>query len=358
MKLLHITNWMGYGGAEKLLVDTLPKYKEQGIDTELLLLNDYKTPFYKALRDIKIHSTYNSISFYNPLHIFKIRRIIKKFDIIHVHLFPSLYWVSLASLFMKNKPIIIATEHNTNNRRRGNKIFQIIDRFIYNRFNTIIAISTSVQKLLQKHLGQQYYIPVIANGILVNTFENATGYLKSDFGIEEKQKVIIQVSGFSPQKDQITLLKAITLLPNNVSLILVGDGPLLNNAKDIAKQLGIDKRVLFLGQREDIPQLIKMSDIYVLSSHFEGFCLAILEGMASRKPCIASNINGLKGTIGKAGLLFEKSNHIELSEKLQLLLNDEKLSKKVSEQCLKRSKKFDISIMVENHIKLYQTLLS
>lgn len=360
MKILHIINSLHFGGAEKLLLDTVPEYIQRGIETEILLLDDHKTPFYTDLTQkhhVKILANTRKRSIYNPLHILRIRRCIKHYDVIHVHLFPSLYWTALATLFLRHKTKLIATEHNTENRRRNVPLLKYIDRYIYKKYDKIIAISEGVKENLQKHLGKHdHTICTINNGIDTKLFREANPYSKHALGIPEDAKVIVQVSSFTAQKDQETLLKAISLIPEEVHLLLVGDGPLKEEKKQRANALKINHRVHFLGYRTDISQLLKTSDISVLSSHYEGFGLAIVEGMASGNPCVGSDVPGLSEVIGEAGILFEQGNHIQLKEILQQLLSDEEYYIKIQKQCTNRAQQYDVSLMIDAYINLYNTL--
>lgn len=360
MKILHIINSLHFGGAEKLLLDTVPKYIQRGVETEILLLDDHKTPFYTDLTQkyyVKILANTKKRSVYNPLHILRIRRCIKNYDVIHVHLFPSLYWTALATLFLRHKTKLIVTEHNTENRRRNVPLLKYIDRYIYKKYDKIIAISEGVKENLQKHLGKHHpTISTINNGIDTKLFREANPYSKNALGIPEDAKIIVQVSSFTAQKDQDTLLKAISLVPEEVHLLLIGDGPLKEEKEQLTSTLKINHRVHFLGYRTDISQLLKTSDVSVLSSHYEGFGLAIVEGMASGNPCVGSDVPGLSKVIGEAGILFEQGNHIQLKEILQQLLSDEEYYIKIQKKCTNRAQQYDVSLMIDAYINLYNTL--
>ncbi len=359
MKVLHIINSLNYGGAEKLLLDTIPLYNSKGIETHIFLLDSQKTSFYNELEQhkVKIHTHPKKHSIYNPIHILRIRTFIKEYDIVHVHLFPSLYWTSLATLFLKYKTKLVITEHNTENRRRNSLLFTCIDRYIYKKYDTIIAISDGVKNNLQKHLGNAYKnIVVIYNGIKTKDFKEAKPYSKNALGIPEKATVVIQVSSFTAQKDQDTLLKAIALLPENVHLLLVGDGPLKEEKITTATLLKINHRVHFLGHRTDIPELLKTADISVLSSNYEGFGLAIVEGMAAGNPSLGSDVSGLSQIIGNKEMIFQKGSHIQLKNRLKKLLDNKKYYTQIQEKNYERALVYDISIMVQNYIKVYTSL--
>lgn len=360
MKVLHIINSLNFGGAEKLLYDCIPKFKAQGLDVNIMVLYGKKTFFYNTLEkqhNIKIIKPKKIISIYNISHILHIRKVIKHYDIVHVHLFPALYWVALASIFLKKSPKLLLTEHNTVNRRRNSKVFKYLDQQIYKNYQTVIAISKGVKINLEQHLGKNNYnIITINNGVDTHFFNQAKAYLNTQLNIPNKAKLIIQISSFYPQKDQDTLIKAAALLEENIHVLLVGDGALINEKKKLAITLNIGHRVHFLGYRNDVERLLKTAHICVLSSHYEGFGLAAVEGMASGIPCIASNLKGLREVVKNAGILFEVGNHLELKKIIEQLFLDQAYYDSIANKCRNRAKQYDISLMIRQHLNLYSTL--
>lgn len=360
MKILHLINSLHFGGAEKLLLDTIPEFKKQGVDVEVMVLYNEKTFFYKELEEkhqIKVWAPAKLKSLYSLSHLFWIRKHLKRYDIVHVHLFPSLYWAAAATLFLSNRPKLVITEHNTENRRRSSLLLRLVELFIYRQYDTIVAISQGVKDSLATYLGsQKAKVKLINNGIHIASFARAQAYARSIFNIEENTRLIIQVSSFTAQKDQNTLMKAIALLPEDVHLLLIGYGVLIEEKKQFAKELNIESRVHFLGYRTDIPRLLKMADICVLSSHYEGFGLAIVEGMAAGLPCIGSNVEGLSQVIGDAGILFEPENHEALKEEIIKLLLDQTYYNEMSQKSLERASIFDIRLMIESYMHLYSEL--
>ena len=361
MKLLHVINSLGAGGAEKLVVDMCVAFSAQGLKVTVLLLDGTPTPLFEKLKEhsvIDIICLETSKSIYNPLFVFKIKKIIKKFDIVHVHLFPSSYWVALARFISFNKPNIIFTEHNTTNRRREIPIFKYIDRWVYKQYKSIVTISDAVDTSLKEYLGNGFDNSIkIYNGIHLKTFTNAQPYLKTALGFKTNDKVLIQVSSFTAQKDQKTLIKAISDLPPNYHLLLVGHGPLLEDAKLLVNQLKLEQRVQFLGVRNDVPSLLKSADVVVLASHYEGLSLSCIEGMASGKPFVASNTPGLGDIVNGAGLLFEDNDDRKLAELILNLTTDVSHYKQTVRRCQKRAQQFDINIMISEYLTLYNDIL-
>lgn len=359
MRVLQIITSLGTGGAEKLLVDTIPMYKNYGIDIEVLLINGNRTPFYDILENqhVKIQSlcTGNLKKVYNPFLIIKfIPFIKKKYDIIHVHLFPTLYWVVLARLISFSKVRLIFTEHSTHNRRMERKLWQIVDRFIYRYYQKIIAVTEDVFTDINSYLKlEDSRFVVIKNGINLSPYSVSSHQkpISSDRIIK-----LIQIAGFRYQKDQITVIRSLLYLPDNVHLLLVGDGDTRPQCERLVEELKLSGRVFFLGVRTDVPNLLFASDIVIQSSLYEGFGLAAVEGMAAGKPVIASDISGFSEVVGEVGILFPVRDEKALAKEVNKLLSDSGYYHEVAARCKAFSKKYDMRIMVHKYINLYKNL--
>jgi glycosyltransferase involved in cell wall biosynthesis len=361
MRIVHIINSLESGGAEKLVLDTLPLYNKMGIKVDLLVLNDLDYPFMNALKAAECCSIFSlgRGSRYNPIHIFKIIPFLKKYDVAHVHLFPAQYWVVLAKLVSGSKIKLVYTEHSTSGRRVRSRIFKGIDPFFYKQYQKIVCITQIVGDVVKKHTGlSDSNIEVINNGVPIDTFKNSIPKDKFDFfpNSDKNLKTIIQVSSFKEPKDQATLIRAMSYLSSNVKLLLVGEGILQQQCKELAKELKVDDRVLFLGIRMDVPELVKMTDIVVLSSNYEGFSLASIEGMASGKPVIASDVDCLTAIVKDAGILFKPGDAKELSRYIDKLLTNNIYYQDVVSKCHQRAAQYDIKLMVDQHIELYTGL--
>lgn len=359
MRVLQIITSLGTGGAEKLLADTIPMYKDHGIDMEVLLMNGNRTPFYDILENqqVKIYSlcTGNLRKVYNPFLIIKLIPFIrKKYDIIHVHLFPALYWVVLARLISFSRVRLIFTEHSTYNRRVERKFWQIADRFIYRYYQKIIAVTEDVYTDINSYLKlENSRFVVIKNGINLSPFFASSGKKPID---PDHIIKLIQIAGFRYQKDQITAIRSLLHLPENVHLILVGDGDTRPQCERLVEELKLSGRVFFLGVRMDIPDLLAASDLVVQSSIYEGFGLAAVEGMAAGKPVIASDISGFSEVVRGIGILFPARDERALAKEVDKFLSDPGYYHEVAARCKTFSKKYDIRIMVRKYINLYKCL--
>ncbi len=359
MKVLQVITSLRTGGAEKLILDSVPIYQKKGINTDVLILSDENTVFRNKLEKDTNGNVFSLTkgSVYNPLLIFKIIPYLKQYDIIHAHLFPTLYWVVLAkcaTLFSKTK--IFYTEHSTDNRRRSHFFLSKIDKFIYSKLSFVGCISQGVFDNLNTYLSKFNRIKVIYNGIDLSTFKKQNRSLRNHF-FANTDNIIIQVSSFRHQKDHETLINALKLLPSEFKLLLVGDGPLRGKREQQVQDLELTQRVLFLGIRNDIPELLNSSDVVVLSSHNEGFGLVIVEGMAANKPVIASDVSGIKEIVENFGLLFDKGNAEDLANKIMSLYKDENYYQKIQKACFLRANDFDINNMVDLYIYEYKKVI-
>lgn len=356
MKVLQVNPGLSAAGAEKLIVDCVPLYQANGLDVDVLLLDGNETPFLKKLKAETKGEVY-SLGFgsvYNPLHVFKLLPYFKKYDVVHVHLFPTLYWVAIAKIISFSRVKIIYTEHSTHNRRRNKIIFKLLDKLFYRQYNKIITIADEVDLNLKAHLGlNSSRFELINNGVDTKLFNKAIAYPKNVF-FNEEDKILIQVSSFRPAKDHATVIKALKYLPNNIKLMLVGDGESINKSRYLVKELQLENRVLFLGTRMDVPSLLKTADIVIMSSVYEGLSLASIEGMASGKAFVASNVPGLREIVKDAGVLFEKGNDKQLADEILKLLSDSEYYNAVAQKCYERAKNYDIEKTVYSYINVYK----
>lgn len=360
MKILYIITSLEMGGAEKLVVDMLLRLREKGHEVELLTFSGKRTPLYQKIEQegVKIHHFGVNAKMYNPMNVLKLASFLKhnRYDIVHTHNTAPQLFAAIASVLCS--VVLCTTEHNTSNRRRNWKWYVPLDRWMYRQYQSIVCISDQAEINLKAYLGKgKYAISTIYNGIDVKSFANAA---PSDELLMQKgnRKAIVMVAGFRYEKDQDTLIKAMTYLPKNgYELWLVGDGKRRENLEQLIKNLKLEQQVKMLGLRNDVPQILKASDVVVMSSHFEGLSLSNLEGMSVGKPFIASDVDGLREVVKGYGVLFSHGNAEELASEIQHLATDEKYSQQVASKCWQRAQMFDIEKMVESYEKVYKSLI-
>lgn len=367
MKILHVITSLATGGAEHLMVDLLPRLRDLDntstgsaqAQVELAVFDGTKTAFYKQLETegIKIHAFAEGGSVYSIKHIWKLRKLMKGFDIVHTHNTACQLFAAIG----KPKGVkLVTTEHNTDNRRRHIPILKFVDLWMYQRYDKIICISDQAESNLREYLNpdrskSESKICTIYNGIDVQKYLKAepVAEWKRDFA---GKRLVVMVAAFRAQKDQKTLIDAYAHLTDEYELVLVGGGELLDDVKQYAATKNYRDRVHFMGLRTDIPNVLKTADVVVMSTHYEGLSLSNVEGMASGNPFVASDVDGIREVTKGYGVLFPHEDDKALAEVIQKLCTDKDYRVEVVKRCRERALQYDIQKMAEGYEKVYKEL--
>ncbi len=261
--------------------------------------------------------------------LFKARAIIKKFKptVIHSHMFHANIFSRLLRI-ITNIPYLICTAHNTN---EGNKIRMLAYRWT----DKLASISTNVSDeavdaFIRKGASFPNRIINVLNGIDTEKFKYtklARINKRQEIKIPDNKIMLLSVGRLTEAKDYPNLFKAYSLLANNETyagrtrLYIVGTGHLEDSLKLMTKQLDISDSVFFLGVRNDIPELMCASDLFVLSSEWEGFGLVAAEAMACQRVVVATDSGGVKEVIGNCGFLVPVKDHFALYDSILKVLN-------------------------------------
>ena len=354
MKILHVINSLGAGGAEKL-VSSLAKKQAETNEVGIFTFDNRHDIFSNFESSNLSLWKIDSDNYYSLRNLIKLFQAIRNYDIIHVHLFPSLYIVALISFFIDKK--FIFTEHNTHNRRRSKKIFKPLEKIVYSRFKFIICISRSVKIELEKWIGKNKVMIIIPNFIDINEIDKAKPIKREFLGFNKKDKLLVMVGSFSPQKNQSTILKALKELPDEYKLILIGDGALRNKIEEFVKENDFASRVKLLGVRNDVYSILKVCDYGIQSSNWEGFGIAALEYMACGLVTLGSNVEGLNEIIPIKDNLFTVNNYKQLATKLLQIENNKVDQNQILKSQSVLIKKYDIFYSLSQHSKAYKAIL-
>ena len=357
MRILHVITTLYTGGAEKLMVDLLPRMKAAGHYVELCVFDGTHTPFYVQLEKagIRIHWLHKNSSVYNPLNIFYLWRLMRKgWDIVHTHNTAPQLFAAFGGVLCS--VALVTTEHTTSNRRRDWKWYAWIDRWMYRQYKKVICISDQAANNHCRYIGENdsQNVCTIYNGIDYNKY--AVAVPAKDVKSLGK-KIITNVAGFRYRKDQPTLIKAMQYLPDDFHLCLVGDGERRTEFETLIKDLNLAQRVHLLGLRSDVPEILSASDYVVMCSHFEGLSLASLEGMSSGKPFLADNVDGLREIVEGNGILFEHEDAKGFSDAILRLDGNKTYCEQIVKQCQKKAVNYDISVMAGKYLDVYEKLI-
>lgn len=287
---------------------------------------------------------------------FEVKKFIRKnrFDVIHTHgpLAPNLPFLALHF----SNSINVATFHTA---FVGFNFYKIAKYFFKNAFKKIdcaICVSKKALSEIYPHFPDRKKYRIIPNGIDTERFrpegEKIDKFLKYPFKI-------LYVGRLEPRKGFPILLKAFELIADKIDgiLIVAGKGVEEENYKNMVPET-LRERVFFEGfvPFEKLPAYYRTCDLYVSPAiGGETFGIVLLEAMASGAPVIASDIDGYNEVVkdGENGILFEKGNYKELSEKILMLYKNKNLRKKIAERGLKFAKNFDWEKIAERVEEIY-----
>ena len=236
---------------------------------------------------------------------------------------------------------------------REKKKYIKIERFFSSFANRIITVSEQDKKLaLDYKVASDNKQVVIHNGMY-----DVSNLVKNKTHTNADTINLIMVARFSEQKDHSTLYQSLSRLQHyNWHLNLVGKGPLLEENKKAVEELGLSERISFLGERDDVDQLLFQMDIFLLIANWEGFPRSILEAMRSSLPVIASDVGGVNEAIkdGVNGYLIPKGCIKSLTEKLSVLIESSEKRREMGG--VNRSdfvKNFTFESMYQKTLKVY-----
>lgn len=358
MRVLQVIDSLATGGAEQLVVDLSTRLKSLGADVDLFLLRAQGTSLERLASNCDLPVLGGSGVIYSPWQIRHLAQHLSRvqYDIIHVHLFPAQLWSCVAARLVAAPGCLITTEHSTTSRRRRNRAVRFLDRWMYAQYSAIVCNSEGTARNFAEWVeGASDRTRVIFNGIDLGRFGGKSP-LDTQHLLDTSGPLILCTASLRAEKDHATLLRAVAMV-GGLHLMLAGSGPLADELRELSRQLGIAKRVHFLGARDDIPDLLGIADIYVQPSRVEGFGIAVLEAMAAGIPVVTSAIPGVSEVVGQAGLQFPAGNERELAKCLTRLLADADLRCKLSSQGRARAAKFSIDQTAREHLSLYETIL-
>jgi len=204
--------------------------------------------------------------------------------------------------------------------------------------------------------------PADYNSALEAVPSEARKTLRSRLGLPPGSVLVGTVGRLDPVKDFPTLMKGFRRISDSFSgakLVIVGDGPVRSSLFRLGEELGLDASLIWLGERSDIPELLRCFDIFIQTSVFEGMSNTILEAMASSLPIIATDTGGNPEIVsdGENGILVPVGGVRELSIALQKYLSDAVLRHKHGINSRRRAiDYFDLSLMAARYTEMYDTL--
>lgn len=347
---------LGMGGAERVVTNLADSMSKLGHNVTLIYLVGEPIVVPESL-DINIIF----LDFKNKpiLSFFQFLKVLYKLnpDVVHSHMYHANMLSRIARIF-KKIPKLICTSHNSNEGGYTRMLSYRLTNFLSD-VNTNVS-NEACNSLINKKAFSKNNIICIYNGIDHEKFEfNNSERVKyrRNFDINDNEKVIISIGSMTKQKDYPNLLYAINKLQSNIAfkVFIVGDGPEFEKVGKLIIDLNLTQQVTLLGIRNDVPSLLSMSDIFVLSSAWEGFGLVVAEAMCNKKVVIATDCGGVKEVLRQELFLVPPKNSQLLSEKINSALElDLSTSNIIGENNYTIvSNNFTQELMIRNWLAIY-----
>jgi glycosyltransferase involved in cell wall biosynthesis len=283
-------------------------------------------------------------------------------DLIHAHEFDAIVQGTFAAA-LAGIPLV-ATVHGKNYfwekyRRR------LAYRWVSRRA-TMVAVSQNLREFIIEKVGiSPDRLRVIYNGVDVLPPCDDADVIecRKELGLPETHRVVGVVGNLYPVKGHRYLIDAIPAVLNkcpHTSFIFAGRGQLETELKEQVYRLGLDKRVHFLGLRQDIPRILALLDIFVLPSLSEGLSMAILEAMIAGKPVVATQVGGNPELVldGETGFLVPPRDSGALASRvITLLMNREQALQFAHRGKRRAERQFSLETMVTTYQTLYDECL-
>lgn len=354
MKILYMITGLSLGGAEKVVVDLSDQMNALGHTVKIAYLTG--EVLIRPVSD-KIEIIALNLNSKNDLlsASIKYKKLLKRFrpDIVHAHMVHANIFARINRVGA-HIPKLICTAHNSN---EGGKARMLA----YRLTNRLSDINTNVSQeatdsLISKGAFKKTNLMTVYNGINLNRFEKNS----SSEVIDQNIINLISVGRFNDQKDYPNLINAFAVLKKSINadvkLIIVGDGELRSAIEALIKDLQLEKDIILLGRRSDIPELLSQADIFVLASKHEGLPTVVIEAMACECYVVATDCGGSAEILGDTGQLVPIQDSQALAKALEksIALNDEDRTQNNKEARARVEQLFSLETSVQKWLALYE----
>jgi len=343
------------GGLELFMLDCFEYFKLQ-TDCKIIIAKGKKLDNYFESKDV---SYLKRNKFFPVFPALKLAKYIDEnsIDFIHFHWTRDMPTVVLAKVLSKRKPKIMQTRNMTMTRFKDD----LYHRWIYKNIDILHGVTYQVKKQIEKFIPQDIRpkVEVVYMGTKERSVaQEKLDLLKSRYLLGESFVVGV-IGRIEEGKGQYLVIEAVAKLKEyNIKVLVVGhtmDDAYMESLKELAKELGVQDRVVFTGFTKEVHEHMRLCDSVVLATKKETFGLVVIEAMVNKACMVAVGNGGPLEIIedGVDGLLFER-NSDDLAKKLKLIYDDVELKNSISQAGYKKAKEmFDSDKQIE---KLYKVI--
>ena len=290
-----------------------------------------------------------------------------KIEVLHVHYaIPHAYAAYMAQKMLGEEGIyvpIVTTLHGTDITLVGSHPFyKPAVTFSINKSDAVTAVSKSLKDDTLRLFDIKNTIDVVTNFIDLSKSEHNFTDCQRDMMAFEDEKIVTHISNFREVKRTPDVINTFYNIQKEIpaKLMMVGEGPEKEPAESLCRKLGIEDKVVFFGNSNEIDRILCFSDLFLLPSETESFGLSALEAMASGVPVISSNTGGIPevNTNGFSGYLSNVGDIDSMSKNAIHILKNEACLNEFKANAKIQAKEFDIHNIVPQYETIYERVLN
>jgi glycosyltransferase involved in cell wall biosynthesis len=280
-------------------------------------------------------------------------------DFVHTHSGKSQSLAFMAVKFGMKAPVIAHRRVDVPLKSSG------FSNAKYNHHNTkaIICVSEKIASIVRPEIRFPSKVKVVYSGIDSKRFSQnpATGYLHKELGIDPAKKLIANISALAPHKDFTTFINmAIKVLAHrsDCCFLIVGEGEEEKKLKGRIEEEGLSKDIIMTGFRKDVALLLRELHLFVITSLTEGLGTTVIDALHNGLPVVATRGGGIPELVndGQNGFLCEIKGAECLAAKVSLLLSDESLYKRLSNNAVRGAQRFSVESMGRGVLEIYRSI--
>ncbi|THD66761.1 N-acetyl-alpha-D-glucosaminyl L-malate synthase BshA [Robertkochia marina] len=284
-------------------------------------------------------------------------------ELLHVHYaIPHAYAGYMAKKMLEEEGIklpMVTTLHGTDITLVGkHPFYKPAVTFSINKSDLVTSVSESLRQDTFDHFDVKQEIHVVPNFIDSERHKKPPMVCKRERMARKEERIVTHISNFRKVKRIPDVIKTFYLIQKEVpsKLIMVGEGPEKEPAEELCENLGIGNKVIFVGNSNEVDQILGYSDLFLLPSETESFGLAALEAMANGVPVVSSDTGGIPevNEHGYSGYLCEVGDCDDMAEKSLSILRDPATLERFKQQAIAQAAKFDIDKVVDMYEALYE----
>ena len=282
-------------------------------------------------------------------------------DVLHAHL-PHAAWLCRWSRLAAAVPVVIDTLHSSSTGKKGRRFGYAFSRWLPDHV-TAVSHATAVSHLAAGMVREER-LSILGNGIEVDAWASniqARIAARRQLGLTD-EFLWMAVGRLEAVKDYPTLLRAMARAPENARLLILGTGPLETELEGQAAQLGLKRRVRFMGFEPNVEHWMQAADGFVLSSRYEGLPMVLLEAGACGVPAVATDVPGTREVVvdGVNGWLANVADPNSLKEAMTRLMGMPLEERYAMGECARRRvvTEFSLGIVLNRWEQLYEALLA